>query len=145
MAANTTNAKPLESWLWDAACSIRGAQAKLKYKDFILPLVFAKGEDVTDFLDMSTIRRPQQQLKRANVDFPVWMIERLDREAKHLGVTRQSIIMRLEKLAPAQILELELATAVPVVYEVDTSRAIAGKRILANESLQPECHEKSEH
>ena len=40
MAEN--NAKSLESWLWDAACSIRGAQDAPKYKDFILPLVFAK-------------------------------------------------------------------------------------------------------
>ena len=34
--------KSLESWLWDAACSIRGAQDAPKYKDFILPLVFTK-------------------------------------------------------------------------------------------------------
>ena len=39
---NNPNAKSLESWLWDAACSIRGAQDAPKYKDFILPLVFAK-------------------------------------------------------------------------------------------------------
>src|SRR6266478_10164987 len=34
--------KSLESWIWDAACSIRGAQDAPKYKDFILPLIFAK-------------------------------------------------------------------------------------------------------
>ena len=34
--------KSLESWLWDAACSIRGAKDAPKFKDFILPLVFAK-------------------------------------------------------------------------------------------------------
>ncbi|HEY9702966.1 MAG TPA: type I restriction-modification system subunit M N-terminal domain-containing protein, partial [Allocoleopsis sp.] len=34
--------KSLESWIWDAACSIRGAQEASKYKDFILPLIFAK-------------------------------------------------------------------------------------------------------
>ena len=65
---------------------------------------FDKGEDVTDFLNMSTIRRPKQQLKRVNVDLPVGMIERLDREAKQLGVTRQAIIKvwlaeRLERSA----------------------------------------------
>lgn len=27
-----------------------------------------------------------------NVDFPEWMIEAMDKEAKRLGVTRQSII-----------------------------------------------------
>ncbi len=57
----------------------------------------------------------------------------------------RAIIMRLEKLAPAQLLELELATAVPVVYEFDSGGTIAGKRILAKESSQPECREKSEH
>ena len=34
--------KSLERWIWDAACSIRGAQDAPKYKNFILPLVFAK-------------------------------------------------------------------------------------------------------
>src|SRR5437763_16344485 len=32
--------KTLESWIWDAACSIRGAKDAPKYKDFILPLIF---------------------------------------------------------------------------------------------------------
>ena len=49
----------------------------------------------------------------------------------------RAIIMRLEKLAPAQLLELELATAVPVVYEFDPSGTIAGKRILAKENTKP--------
>ena len=39
---NGSNDKSLESWIWDAACSIRGAQDAPKYKDFILPLVFIK-------------------------------------------------------------------------------------------------------
>lgn len=39
---NNGNSRSLESWLWDAACSIRGAQDAPKYKDFILPLVFTK-------------------------------------------------------------------------------------------------------
>ncbi|MCS1411609.1 MAG: Type I restriction enzyme EcoKI M protein [Verrucomicrobia subdivision 3 bacterium] len=34
--------KSLESWIWDAACSIRGAKDAPKYKDYILPLIFAK-------------------------------------------------------------------------------------------------------
>ncbi len=42
MAKTELNGKSLESWLWDAACSIRGAKEAAKYKDFILPLVFTK-------------------------------------------------------------------------------------------------------
>jgi type I restriction enzyme M protein len=36
------SSKSLESWIWDAACSIRGAQDAPKFKEFILPLIFAK-------------------------------------------------------------------------------------------------------
>jgi type I restriction enzyme M protein len=43
MSNNNHNGdKSLEQWLWDAACSIRGAKDAPKYKDFILPLVFTK-------------------------------------------------------------------------------------------------------
>lgn len=34
--------KSLESWIWDAACSIRGAKDAPKFKDYILPLIFLK-------------------------------------------------------------------------------------------------------
>jgi hypothetical protein len=53
---------------------------------------FDRGEDVTSELDLTGARRPAVEQRRVNVDFPVWMIESLDREAKRLGVTRQSII-----------------------------------------------------
>ena len=53
---------------------------------------FDEGKNITDSLDLSMARRPLQEQKRVNVDFPTWMIESLDREAGRLGVTRQSII-----------------------------------------------------
>lgn len=53
---------------------------------------FDAGEDVTSFLDLQAARRPGLEQRRVNVDFPSWMIVALDREAKRLGVTRQSII-----------------------------------------------------
>ena len=53
---------------------------------------FDEGEDVTGDLDLSKVRRPSQEQQRVNVDFPAWMIQSLDREARRLGVTRQSII-----------------------------------------------------
>jgi len=42
MAQSQSNGKSLESWIWDAACSIRGAKDAPKYKEFILPLIFTK-------------------------------------------------------------------------------------------------------
>lgn len=61
-------------------------------------------EDISQFMDISKARRPQQDQKRVNVDFPVWMIQQLDKEAHRLGVPRQSIIKvwvaeRLQKAA----------------------------------------------
>jgi hypothetical protein len=53
---------------------------------------FDAAEDVTDELDLAGLRRPALEQRRVNVDFPSWMIESLDREARRLGVTRQSII-----------------------------------------------------
>ena len=53
---------------------------------------FDEGEDITKYLDVSKARRPEQDQKRVNVDFPLWMIHQLDKEAKRLGVPRQSII-----------------------------------------------------
>ena len=53
---------------------------------------FAEGEDISQYLEVSKARRPQQEQKRVNVDFPLWMIHQLDKEAKRLGVPRQSII-----------------------------------------------------
>ena len=62
----------------------------MKAKDF--DAKFEKGEDLTAYLDLSKARRPDQEQRRVNVDFPNWMIHSLDREADRLGVTRQSII-----------------------------------------------------
>ena len=53
---------------------------------------FDEGKSVLKHLDLSKARRPNQEQKRVNVDFPLWMIQSLDKEAKRLGVPRQSII-----------------------------------------------------
>ena len=58
----------------------------------VLDKMFDEGKSVVDQLDFSRARRPNQEQKRVNVDFPVWMIQSLDKEAKRLGVPRQSII-----------------------------------------------------
>lgn len=53
---------------------------------------FDGGESIVNHVDMSKAKRPNLELKRVNVDFPIWMIKSLDKEAKKLGVPRQSII-----------------------------------------------------
>jgi hypothetical protein len=54
--------------------------------------LFEAGEDVVAYLDKSGIKRPGLEQRRITVDFPAWMVVRLDREANRLGITRQSII-----------------------------------------------------
>jgi macrodomain Ter protein organizer (MatP/YcbG family) len=63
---------------------------KVKAKDF--DAAFDRGEDVTKYLDKSKARRVNAQLKRVNIDFPVWVIDSLDKEARRLGITRQSLV-----------------------------------------------------
>lgn len=53
---------------------------------------FDDGQDITSELEIAEAQRPGLQSRRVNVDFSAWMVEALDREAKRLGVTRQSII-----------------------------------------------------
>jgi len=62
----------------------------MKAKDF--DKKFDEGASIVKHLDCSKARRPKQEQKRVNVDFPLWMIQSLDKEAKRLGVPRQSII-----------------------------------------------------
>ena len=65
---------------------------------------FDDGVDISKALDLPKAKRTLQEPRRVNVDFPKWMIERLDKEASRLGVTRQSVIKvwlsdRMEKSA----------------------------------------------
>jgi len=64
---------------------------------------FDEGQDISQSLDLSKAKRSVREQKRVNVDFPLWMIQLMDKEAKRLGVPRQSLIKvwvaeRLEKV-----------------------------------------------
>lgn len=54
--------------------------------------LFDENKDISKYLDISKAKRSAQEQKRVNVDFPIWMINQLDKEAKRLGVPQQSII-----------------------------------------------------
>lgn len=58
-----------------------------------LDRLFEQGEeDILPYLDLAKAVRPGHEAKRVNVDFPQWMLARLDLEADRLGVPRQSLI-----------------------------------------------------
>jgi hypothetical protein len=74
----------------------------MKARDF--DQKFDAGADISGDVDWKRARRPNLELKRVNVDFPAWVVEALDREARRLGVTRQALVKlwiaeRLEKAA----------------------------------------------
>ena len=54
--------------------------------------VFEEGGEILDFLDLNNAARPEMQPRRVSVDFPAWMVHKLDKEAGLLGITRQSVI-----------------------------------------------------
>ena len=66
-----------------AAKKQRSAQA--------LDALHDSGKDLADFIDYSTATRPGLDPQRVNVDFPQWMVGRLDREAQRRGITRQAL------------------------------------------------------
>jgi hypothetical protein len=49
-------------------------------------------EDILQYFDTSKVRMINEEPKRVNIDFPFWMVKSLDKEAKHVGVSRQAVI-----------------------------------------------------
>lgn len=63
-----------------------------KVKATTFDRAFDAGERIIDQLDLSEARRPGLEAECVNVDFPKWMVQSLDREARRLGMTRQYLI-----------------------------------------------------
>ncbi len=53
---------------------------------------FDSGEDLSAYFDLEKASKPGLEQKRVSVDFPLWMVQKLDKVAKRLGVPRQSVI-----------------------------------------------------
>jgi hypothetical protein len=65
---------------------------------------FDEGEDMSPYIVPGSGRRINEQPQRVNVDFPKWVVQRLDREANRLGVSRQALLKiwiaeRLERVS----------------------------------------------
>jgi hypothetical protein len=53
---------------------------------------FDDGEEVLQYFDPATIKRPGLEINHVDVDFPQWMVDAIDREAQRLGIQRQAVI-----------------------------------------------------
>ena len=136
--------KSLESWIWDAACSIRGAQDATKYKDFILPLVFTKR--LCDVFDDELNRIAEKvgsrekafklaamdkklvrfylPLKPENPDDPVWSVIRL--LAEKIGEDLTTYLRAIARENP----DLE-----GIIDRVDFNATTHGQRDISDDRL----------
>ncbi len=54
---------------------------------------FDRGEDITDEFDFEHAESHDGfATKRVNVDFPQWVVNALDEEARRIGIGRQAVI-----------------------------------------------------
>ncbi|HEY2383737.1 MAG TPA: CopG family transcriptional regulator [Terriglobia bacterium] len=61
------------------------------------------GKDLTPHLDLAKSTRPGRVFQRVNADFPVDLLDAIDREARRIGVSRQAFIkLRLADLITAR-------------------------------------------
>ncbi len=56
---------------------------------------FDEGEDISGYVDWSKSTRPGLETKRVNVDFPGWVVESRDRQARKLGISRQAALIKI--------------------------------------------------
>ena len=63
-----------------------------KIKSIDLDEKFDNNDDISEFMDWENAKRVDDALMRVSVDFPKWMVISLDKEASHLGLSRQALI-----------------------------------------------------
>lgn len=142
--ADNNNGKSLESWIWDAACSIRGAKDAAKYKEFILPLIFTKR--LCDVFDDELNRIAQEVGSRTKAFKLVKRDKKLVRfflplEPKNPDDTVWSVIRTLSDRIGEQLTTYlrEIADANPllkgIIDRVDFNATTHGQRDIDDDRL----------
>jgi len=54
--------------------------------------LFDNGKSIIDYLDTSKAEHPNLKSRRVNIDFPSWMVQKIDEKARILGLSRQALI-----------------------------------------------------
>ncbi|MFS8885173.1 N-6 DNA methylase [Synechococcus sp. H70.2] len=134
----------LETWLWDAACVIRGPVDAPKFKDYILPLVFLKR--LSDVFD-DEIERLSDQFGSRNLALQLLEQERETREVHlvrfyipknaHWEAIRQHGISGLGQFLTDAVREVarENPSLQGVIDMADFNATAAGQRIISDEYL----------
>lgn len=130
--------KILETWLWNAACSIRGAVDAPKFKDYILPLVFVKR--LSDVFE--------DEIKRIAEEFgdekTAWEIASKDHSLVRFFIPKQAVWSEIrkqttkigEKLTDAiRAIAKENPKLRGVIDIVDFNATVSGQRIIDDGKL----------
>ncbi len=133
----------LESWLWDAACAIRGPVDAPKFKDYILPLVFLKRlSDVfadeiarlsAQFGSEKTVRSLlEQERERGEVKLVRFYIPE---NAQWEAIRRQTAGLGQYLTDAVRSVARENPRLSGVIDMVDFNATAAGQRIISDEHL----------
>ena len=55
---------------------------------------FDNGEDISEYLDFSKATRPNLEIRQLSIDLPVWAINKANRRAIALGLTKEAFLER---------------------------------------------------
>jgi type I restriction enzyme M protein len=130
--------KTLETWLWDAACSIRGALDAPKFKDYILPLIFVKR--LSDVFDDEMARLAEEfgdeKTARALVKKDHSLVRFYIPPKGHWSEIRASATQVGERVTDAvRAIARENPALQGVIDIVDFNATVSGQRILDDGKL----------
>ncbi len=53
---------------------------------------FDEGEDILDYCDLSTAKRPGLETNNITINLPQWLLRTMEKEAQKIGVNTETII-----------------------------------------------------
>lgn len=139
MPGNEVDIKRLESWLWEAACKIRGPIDAPKYKDYILPLIFLKR--LSDVFEDEIIRLSQKYGGKDTVEQLLIHDHNLVRfylpkETRWEEIAKQTINVGEYLTDAVRYIARENPKLQGVIDIVDFNASAAGQRIITDEKLK---------
>ncbi|MEM3574000.1 MAG: class I SAM-dependent DNA methyltransferase [Nitrososphaeria archaeon] len=139
MPTGSLDIKTLESWLWEAACRIRGDVDAPKYKDYILPLIFIRR--LSDVFDDEILKLAEKYKKNEIARQLVEQDHNLVRfyipvNARWENISKQTINLGEFLTDAVRSIARENPKLQGVVDIVDFNATTAGQRVISDEKLK---------